>query len=370
MLPLPDHEEILQKSSRTSTLAPPHTNYPELHSGDESLAIPLCLKLHRMMVRVRALELRTIKMSKSGEGFFWIGGPGEEAFNVALGMQVNKGQGVAHDYLHLHYRSLGVLMAMGMPMIDHTRQMAMRATDRHSMGRNFVGHYAVPEWNVVPVNSVIEVQYAMAPGSAMMQKRHGGEGISIVTGGDAGTAEGDFASCMVWSTRPGNELPVLMIVTNNGYGISTPAKTQHGETNIADRGQAFGIPGEVVDGNDVIRCWWAIYRAMDYVRTTKRPYLLEARVSRLHGHSSSSGAARNTTEVDPLDSLEKKLIAAGALSSEQAEAIHQAAVEEADAAVAKTMTEAIPVASDVERFTYASSKVDSVYPHDYTGLPR
>ena len=56
----------------------------------------------------------------------------------------------------------------------------------------------------------------MAPGTALVQKRLGGDGITIVTGGDAGTAEGDFASCMIWSTRPGNELPVLMVVTNNG----------------------------------------------------------------------------------------------------------------------------------------------------------
>jgi len=55
----------------------------------------------------------------------------------------------------------------------------------------------------------------MAPGTAMAQKRHGGEGITIVTGGDAGTAEGDFATCLIWSSRPGQELPVLIIVTNN-----------------------------------------------------------------------------------------------------------------------------------------------------------
>ena len=92
------------------------------------------------------------------------------------------------------------MLAMGMPMIDHVRQLAMRWTDPHSHGRNFVGHYAVPEWNVVPVTSVIEVQFAMAPGTALVQKRHGqknpaeAEGITVVVGGEAGTAEGDFES--------------------------------------------------------------------------------------------------------------------------------------------------------------------------------
>ena len=108
----------------------------------------------------------------------------------------------------------------------------------------------------------------------------------------AGTAEGDFATCMIWSTRPGNELPVLMVVTNNGWGVSTPAATQHGEARIADRGRPFGIPGEAVDGNDPIASWHAVRRALAYCRRERKPYLLEARVSRLHGHSSSSGAAR------------------------------------------------------------------------------
>src|SRR6516225_9278647 len=108
----------------------------EVFSGTESLPAERCLELLRIMVRSRALEERTIKMSKSGEGYFWVGGPGEEAFNVCLGLQIRKGQGPAYDYLHLHYRNAGVLLALGMPMLDHMRQMAMTITDRHSIGRN------------------------------------------------------------------------------------------------------------------------------------------------------------------------------------------------------------------------------------------
>src|SRR5215831_5468381 len=139
----------------------------EVFSGAESLPAERCLDILRIMVRARVMEERMIKMSKSGEGYFWIGGPGEEAFNTCLGLQVHKG--------------------------------------------------------------------------------FGGDGITIVCGGDAGTAEGDFASCMIWSTRPGNELPVLMIVMNNAWGISTAAATQHGEKHVADRGTAFGISSEAVD---------------------------------------------------------------------------------------------------------------------------
>src|ERR1700678_4407475 len=79
----------------------------EVYSDIESLSAERCLEIFRLMVRTRALEERTIKMSKSGEGFFWVGGPGEEAFNVCLGLQIDKGQGPAYDYLHLHYRNAG-----------------------------------------------------------------------------------------------------------------------------------------------------------------------------------------------------------------------------------------------------------------------
>jgi 2-oxoisovalerate dehydrogenase E1 component alpha subunit len=342
---------------------------PVVTSGAESLPVQRCLEIYRIMVRSRAMEERMIKMSKSGEGYFWIGGPGEEAFNTALGLQVKKGCGPAYDFLHLHYRNSATLVAMGMPLIDGIRQMAMTATDPHSMGRNFSGHFACKEWNVIPVTSVIEVQYLMAPGTAVVQKRLGGDGITIVTGGDAGTAEGDFASCLVWSSRPGNELPVLIIVTNNNWGISTSYATQHGEPHVIDRGKSFGIPGEVVDGNDPVTSWHAVRRGMEYCRQERRPFMIEALVSRLYGHSSSSGALRVKNEADCIIQFEKKLLDAGALDQPVLEQIHEEAREEADQALEQALGEPKPTPEDVYKHTYADSRVDAVYPGDYTGLP-
>jgi 2-oxoisovalerate dehydrogenase E1 component alpha subunit len=329
---------------------------PAIFSNDESLPAELCLDIYRIMVRSRVMEERMIKMSKSGEGYFWIGGPGEEAFNTCLGLQVKKGEGPAYDFLHLHYRNSATLIAMGMDIIDTVRQMAMTATDPHSMGRNFPGHFARREWNVIPVTSVIEVQYVMAPGTALVQKRLGGDSITIVTGGDAGTAEGD-------------ELPVLIIVANNQWGISTPRCSQHSEKCIVDRGRAFGIPGEVVDGNDPVASWHAIRRAMEYCRTQRKPYMLEAMVSRLYGHSSSSGALRVKGEPDCIELFERKLLAAGILDQAAIDRIHEDAHAEVEAAVEQVHSEPRPRPEDVERFTYAPSPVDQVYPGDYTGLP-
>jgi 2-oxoisovalerate dehydrogenase E1 component alpha subunit len=342
---------------------------PLVGSGAETLPAERCLELYRVMVRSRAMEERMIKMSKSGEGYFWIGGPGEEAFNAALGFLVKKGCGPAYDYLHLHYRNSACLVAMGMPLLDGIRQMGMTVTDPHSMGRNFSGHYAKREWNIIPVTSVIEIQYLMAPGTALVQKRYGGDGITIVAGGDAGTAEGDFASCMIWSTRPGNELPVLMIVENNNWGISTCASSQHGERHIIDRGKAFGIPGEVVDGNDPIASWHGLQRAMAYCREKRRPYLLEAMVSRLYGHSSSSGALRVKGEPDCIELFEQRLLEAGVLDRHLIAQTHAEASEEADEAADQVMREPRPKPEDIYTHTYAPSPVDAVYPGDYTGLP-
>ena len=343
---------------------------PEICTGDESLPLSRCLQLHRIMVRARAMEERMIKMSKSGQGHFWIGGPGEEAFNACLGLQVKKGEGPRYDFLHLHYRNSATLVAMGMPLLDGIRQMAMTATDPHSMGRNFAGHYARREWNVIPVTSVIEVQFAMAPGTALVQKRcERSNGVTIVVGGDAGTHEGDFATCMIWSTRPGNELPVLMITMNNGWGISTCASSQHAEKHIIDRGKAFGIPGEVVDGNDPVASWHSIGRALAYCRQHRRPYMIEALVSRLYGHSSSSGALRVKNEPDCIELLERRLLKTGAVTREDLQAVHSAAVNEAEEALQQALREPQPTPADVEKYTYADSPVDSVYPGDYTGLP-
>jgi len=281
------------------------------------LSPDLLLKMHSLMVKARVLEERLIQMYKQGDGYFWIGGPGEEAFNVPLGLLIHKGQGPQYDYCHFHYRQSGTLVAMGIEPIDAMRQMKNTATDPYSGGRNFVGHFSKFEWNVVPVSSPIEVQYSMAPGTAIANKRAGGRGITIVTGGDAGTAEGDFATCLVWSSRPANPLPVLIVVTNNKWGISTHYQGQHGEKRISDRGKAFGIESKTVDGNDPEVSYRELSAAMEYIRSERKPFLLEAVVSRLYGHSSASGANRINDEADCITGFERRLEERGLLTRQQ-----------------------------------------------------
>ncbi len=311
------------------------------------LSKELLLKIHDLMVKSRALEERLIKIYKAGDAYFWIGGPGEEAWSVPLGLLAKKGQGPDYDYLHLHYRCTPTLIAMGMPMIDSIRLIMNKSTDPSTGGRNFSNHYAFPKMNVVPVTSPIEVQYVMALGTAHVQKRNNKKTISIVTGGDAGTAEGDFASSLIWSSRKGQELPILLTVQNNRWGISTAYEGQHGETNIADRAKAFNIRSRVVNGNDPIESYLAIQEEMNYIRETGKPSFIEARLSRLYGHSSASGANFIDSEVDCLKEYQKKLVTAKLITTAEIQTITEKYEAEGIEAQQIVKKESVPMAESI-----------------------
>ena len=320
----------------------------------EQLSAERLLQMHDLMLTSRVLEERLIRMQKQGDGYFWIGGPGEEAFNTALGLLVRRGQGLDHDFLHLHYRASATCLAMGFDPVDTLRQMRMKATDPYSGGRNFVGHFTRRDWNVCPVSSPIEVQFSIAIGTAIAQARDPNcRGITLVQGGDAGTAEGDFASCLVWASRPGRELPLLMVINNNGWGISTAAETQHGENHLADRGKPFGIRTRVIDGNDPEESFFELQKAFDYVREERKPFLLEAHVSRLYGHSSSSGSNYVSSEVDCLSVIEARLEARGLRTRSESQAVRDRLFQEMQESARSIRDEPTPDAASVDQHVFA-----------------
>lgn len=345
-----------EKSNGKPIQSQPSHSSPMKNSAPFRLPKKILIQIYDGMIRARVLEERLIRMYKQSDGYFWIGGPGEEAFNIPLGMNVKKGQGLDHDFLHLHYRSSGILMSMGVDPMDMMRQMKNTATDPFSGGRNFGNHTSIKKWNVLPITSTIETQYATAIGTGIAQRQHGGDAITIVNGGDAGTAEGEFASCMVWSSRPNFELPILMIVTNNEFGISTPAATQHGEKHMAHRGTAFGIKNRVINGNDVEESWFAIREAMEYVRKERKPFLLEARVSRLYGHSSATGANLVTSEEDSLTVFENKLVSEGVMTRKEMDALREKYTAEFLEMAKKAKEEPMPDGSTIYDHTYSGQK--------------
>lgn len=349
------HAKTPQKAKPKVQAAPAKTN-----GSGPSLPKDRLLKTHELMVRARCLEERLIKMSKSGDGFFWIGGPGEEAWNVPLGLSIKRGQGIDYDYMHLHYRSSGIVLSLGAKVIDGIRQMRSVAADPYSKGRNFVNHFAIPEWNVLPVSPTIETQYATAIGTGIAQARTKTDSITIVNGGDAGTAEGDFHSCLVWANRPALPLPILIVVVNNGYGISTEMRGQHGEKNISDWGRVFDMPAKTINGNDVFESYASIQEAMAYVRKERRPYLLEVKASRLYGHSSSSGANR-IPEPDCIALFEQKLIEKGVASKADLEKIWKREHEDIDKAHQQVKQEPFPKPESIWEDVFASGLPDG-YP--------
>lgn len=322
-------------------------------SGDLGLPRDLLLRIYDLMVKSRVLEERMIKIYKVGEAYFWIGGPGEESFGVPLGLLSNKGQGVNHDWFHLHYRCTSTLVALGMNMIDPIRLIMNKATDRNTGGRNFSNHYSYPEWNVAPVSSPIGVQYSIAIGTAWVQKRRKAKGISIVTGGDAGSAEGDFASCLIWASRRGQELPLLITVQNNRWGISTSYEGQHGEDHVSDRGRPFHMRTAVINGNDPIESYIRLGEEMDYIRQTGKPVVLEAHVSRLYGHSSASGA-NLVDEEDGLKDFEQKLLKHGVLTEKNIKVVWKNYETEAQRVQEKVRGEVEP-------------RADSIWDHYFVG---
>ncbi len=314
------------------------------------------ISIYQLMVKSRVLEERLIKIYRAGESYFWIGGTGEEAWGVPLGLLGRKGRGPAFDYFHLHYRGTPTLIALGMPMLDSVRLMMNRVTDKSTGGRNFSNHYCFPEWNVAPVTSTLEVQYPIACGTAHVQKRTGKNAISIVTGGDAGTAEGDFASTLILASRQGQELPMLITVQNNKWGISTAYEGQHGETHIADRAKAFNIKARVINGNDPVEVYLCLAEDMAYIRKTGKPAFIEAHVSRLHGHSSASGANPVPNEFDPVKEFEKKLLQADILKAKEVKELLETFEAEGVRAAEQARAEAVPTPESVWDHVYAANE--------------
>ena len=311
------------------------------------------LAIYDLMVKARVVEERLIHIYKQGLSYFWIGGPGEEAFAVPLGLLIDKGQGVHKDWLYLHYRGLPTLIAMGLSMKEAFRTALNKAADQSSGGRNFVNHYSLPQWNVPPVTSVIGVQYSMAIGTAHVQKRtKNNKSLTVVTGGDAGSHEGDFATCLIWASRPKKELPLLITVQNNQWGISTSYANQHGSQSIADRARAFQIESYVIEGNDPIESYQTLNKAIQSIRKNRKPVFIEAKVSRLYGHSSASGANYVKEEECCIKRFESLLIKEKVLTKKQTEDTWLKYKEEAKKTQQEVMREEDPQGDTIWNYIY------------------
>jgi 2-oxoisovalerate dehydrogenase E1 component len=238
----------------------------------------------------RAVEEKMLRLLRQGRLAKWFSGIGQEAIAV----------GVTHalrpdDFILPLHRNLGVFTTRGLDLDRLLRQLFARAGG-YTDGRDRTFHFGALEHRVVGMISHLGAMLPVADGLALASRLRGEDRVVAVFSGDGGTSEGDFHEALnlaaVW------RLPVLFVVENNGWGLSTPTSQQYACRHLADRAAGYGMTGAVVDGNDVLAVATAVREAAERARAGGGPSLLEFETYRMRGHEEASG-----TDYVPPDEL-------------------------------------------------------------------
>ena len=277
---------------------------------------------YRVGARSRALEEHIVRLVNKGEVKFAIWGPGEEIHGTATALALSKVVDPEHFGIVPHYRS-GCLCSMWCDLhgrenfsLDVLRQQFSKDTDPLSRGRQMVYHLSMPEVGILPVQSPVGMQLGKAAGYAKGFKVKGVEGtISIGIVGDGTTAEGDMHDAMnaasVW------DLPVIIMVTDNGVAISTTPEEGRGIKDFEAYAKGFGVKHYSCDGRD----FWDVYKttleAATYVRDEGKPVLFHVQnLPRFNGHSSAADVTFDLGQDDPLITFGQELVNRGVLAQE------------------------------------------------------
>ncbi len=300
-----------------------------------------CLRYYRDMVRTRVFDRQMVVLQRQGKIGFTIPCEGEEACHVGAGSCFDP----RRDWLFPSYRQQGMALHLGVPMNALMHQMFNDARDDGSKGRQMPVHFSFLEpirW--VSISSPLGTHIPQAVGAARAMQLRGEDGVVFCCFGDGGTSTNGFHSGLgfagVWRA------PVVFLCDNNGWAISVPTHRQTASASFAAKGKAYGIPGRVVDGNDVLAVRRAVAEAVARARAGEGPTLLELVTYRMGGHSSSDDPRRYRSEEelrewtrrDPVARFETWLGERGLLDAEtkariesEARAEVQAAVDEAAA---------------------------------------
>jgi len=265
--------------------------------------------LLRTMLESRHGDLREESLNRQGKGHFHVSGRGHEALS-ALGVQLRP-----DDFLLPYYRDRGLCLGRGMT----TREMALEyfaKRESASRGRMMPSHYSNRALNVVSVPTPLGTQLLPACGVAWGMKLDGKDGVVVTSIGDAATRQGDFYEAISFATE--RQLPVLFVVEDNAYGISTPTR----KTNPLALAVLNGAPWREIDGSDVEVVHAETRRALAELRAGSGPVFLWCRVERLSSHTSSDDHTlyRSKEDIaaleraDPVRVLKAKMIAAGELT--------------------------------------------------------
>src|SRR5919112_4004963 len=289
------------------------------HLGDSvGLTDEQLIEMYRLVALTRALDERMWVLNRAGRIPFVISGQGPEGARVALTWPLRR----QHDWVAPFYRSIATCLTFGMSPRDIMTAQYATANDPSSGGRQMPGHYGSREHNLVSVSSPVATQLLHAVGIALAAKIRGTGQVAMTTMGEGSSNQGDVHEGLNFAAI--HHLPFIFIVENNGYAISVPLARQVAGESVAHRAAGYGIPGVTVDGSDVLACYAAARDAVARARSGEGPSLIEAKVTRLTGHSSDDQQTKYRTEEelaaererDPVPAFQKQLRDASVLTDE------------------------------------------------------
>ncbi|HEU4469530.1 MAG TPA: dehydrogenase E1 component subunit alpha/beta [Flavisolibacter sp.] len=278
------------------------------------------LLIYENLLWPRLIEEKMLVLLRQGRISKWFSGIGQEAISVGATLAMQQDEWI----MPLH-RNLGVFTSRKMPLHRLFKQW-QGAQDGYSKGRERSFHFGTAEHHICGMISHLGPQLAIADGVALAYKLRKQNKVALAFTGDGGTSEGDFHEALnvaaVW------DLPVIFVIENNGYGLSTPVNEQYRCAQLSDRAKGYGMESIVIDGNNVLGVYDTIKGVRDYCIQNQKPYLVECMTFRMRGHEEASGIKYVPKDLleqwsfkDPIKNFEQFLLAGDVISAEEIEAI-------------------------------------------------
>lgn len=267
----------------------------------------ILIELYRQLLFPRMIEEKMLVLLRQGKISKWFSGIGQEAISVGVTMAL-----APNEWIMPLHRNLGVFTARNMPLPKLFKQWQGNK-DGYSKGRERSFHFGNKESYICGMISHLGPQLAIADGVALAYQLKKEQKVAVAFSGDGGTSEGDFHEALnvaaVWN------LPVIFIIENNGYGLSTPVNEQYRCTNLVDKAIGYGMEGVRIDGNDVLVVFDTIKGVREYCIKNQKPYFIECSTFRMRGHEEASGIKYVPKELleewakkDPIKNYEQWLI--------------------------------------------------------------